>query len=44
MHLSSDKDPWFRFQRWQANLRVLEVDELKGPFPQHPVRMRSSSD
>jgi transposase InsO family protein len=29
MHLSSDNDPWFRFQRWQANLRVLEVDELK---------------
>jgi putative transposase len=39
MHLSSDNDPLFRFQRWQANLRVLEVDERK-----HPVRMRSSSD
>ena len=28
-HLSSDHDPMFRFQRWRANLRVLEVDEIK---------------
>ena len=28
-HLSSDHDPLFRFQRWQANLRILEIDELK---------------
>ena len=28
-HLSSDHDPLFRFHRWQANLRVLEVDEIK---------------
>ncbi len=27
--LSSDHDPLFRFQRWRANLRVLEVDEIK---------------
>ena len=27
--LSSDHDPLFRHQRWRANLRVLEVDELK---------------
>ncbi len=27
--LSSDHDPLFRFQRWLANLRVLEVDEIK---------------
>jgi hypothetical protein len=27
--LSSDHDPLFRFHRWRANLRVLEVDELK---------------
>ena len=28
-HLSSDHDPLFRFQRWRANLRILEVDEVK---------------
>jgi putative transposase len=27
--LSSDHDPLFRFHRWIANLRVLEVDEIK---------------
>ena len=27
--LSSDHDPLFRFHRWQANLRVLEVTEIK---------------
>jgi putative transposase len=29
IHLSSDNDPLFRFHRWPANLRVLEVDEIK---------------
>jgi putative transposase len=28
-HLSSDNDPLFRFRRWRANLRVLEVNEIK---------------
>lgn len=28
-YLSSDHDPLFEFHRWKANLRVLEVDELK---------------
>jgi putative transposase len=28
-NLSSDNDPSFRFGRWLANLRVLEVDEIK---------------
>jgi putative transposase len=28
-YLSSDNDPLFRFHRWLANLRVLEVDEIK---------------
>ena len=28
-HLSSDNDPLFRFNRWQANLRILEVEEIK---------------
>ena len=27
--LSLDHDPLFRYQRWRANLRVLEIDELK---------------
>ena len=28
-YLSTDHDPLFEFHRWKANLRVLEVDELK---------------
>jgi putative transposase len=28
-HLSSDHDPSFRFHRWRANLRVLDIDEIK---------------
>ena len=28
-YLSSDNDPLFRFHRWLANLRTLEVDEIK---------------
>ena len=28
-HLSSDHDALLRFQRWRANLRILEVDEIK---------------
>ena len=28
-YLSSDHDPPFRFQRWLANLRILEIDEIK---------------
>src|SRR5271169_214784 len=28
-HLSSDHDPLFRFHRWRANLRILEVEEIK---------------
>jgi len=28
-HLSSDHDPLFRFHRWVANLRILEVEEIK---------------
>lgn len=27
--LSSDHDPLFEFQRWKANLRILEIKELK---------------
>ena len=28
-HLSSDNDPLFRYHRWQANLRILDVKEIK---------------
>ena len=28
-HLSTDHDPLFEAHRWQANLRVLEIDEIK---------------
>ena len=27
--LSSDHDPLYRFGQWQANLRILEIDEIK---------------
>jgi putative transposase len=28
-YLSSDNDPLFRYRQWQANLRILEVTEVK---------------
>jgi transposase InsO family protein len=28
-HLSSDNDPLFTYRQWQANLRILDVDEIK---------------
>jgi putative transposase len=28
-HISSDNDPLFRFHRWKANLRILDVTEVK---------------
>jgi transposase InsO family protein len=28
-HLSSDRDPLFEFHRWKANLRILDVKEIK---------------
>ena len=35
-HLSTDHDPLFRFHRWLANLRVLDIDEVKS-IPYVPV-------
>jgi transposase InsO family protein len=35
-HLSTDHDPLFRFHRWLANLRVLEIEEIKS-VPWVPV-------
>jgi putative transposase len=28
-YISTDHDPLFEFHRWKANLRILEIDELK---------------
>jgi hypothetical protein len=39
-HLSSDHDSLFRFHRWLANLRILEVDEIES-IPYVPVGLRS---
>jgi hypothetical protein len=27
--VSTDNDPLFEFHRWKANLRILDVDEIK---------------
>jgi hypothetical protein len=35
-HVSTDHDPLFRFHRWLANLRVLEIEEIKS-VPYTPV-------
>ena len=35
-HVSTDHDPLFRFHRWLANLRVLEIGEIKS-VPYAPV-------
>jgi putative transposase len=35
-YLSSDNDPLFRFHRWQANLRILELEEIKA-VPYTPI-------
>jgi hypothetical protein len=35
-YLSADHDPLFEFHRWKANLRILEIDEIK-TIPHVPV-------
>jgi hypothetical protein len=35
-HVSTDHDPLFRFHRWLANLRILEINEIKS-IPYTPV-------
>ncbi len=35
-YLSSDNDPLFKFHRWQANLRILKVEEIKS-VPHVPI-------
>lgn len=35
-YLSSDNDPLFKFHRWQANMRILEIEEVK-TIPHVPI-------
>ena len=35
-HIGSDNDPLFQYHRWKANLRVLQVDEIKS-LPHVPM-------
>src|SRR5260370_28184596 len=35
-YISSDNDPLYRFHQWQANLRILEVTEIKS-IPHVPL-------
>ena len=35
-YLSSDNDPLFRFHQWQANLRILDIEEIKS-VPYTPI-------
>ncbi len=35
-YLSSDNDPLFKYQRWQANLRIMEIEEIKS-VPYTPI-------
>jgi len=33
LYISTDNDPLFQFHRWKANLRILDIDEIKSiPF------------
>ncbi len=44
IYLSSDNDPLFEFHRWQANLRILGINEIKtipGVPTSHPFVERS---
>lgn len=36
IHISSDNDPLFRYHRWKANLRVLEIEDIKS-LPHVPM-------
>ena len=35
-YISSDNDPLFQYHRWKANLRVLEINEIKS-LPHVPM-------
>ena len=42
-YLSSDHDPLFQFHRPQANLRVLDIEEIKTMPYKRRCRIRSSN-
>jgi hypothetical protein len=44
-HLSSDHDPLFRFHRWLANLRMLEVDSpwTRSFWAVDPIKLKMRS-
>ena len=35
-YLSSDNDPLFKFHRWRANLRIMDIEEIKS-VPYTPI-------
>jgi transposase InsO family protein len=35
-YISSDNDPLFQYHRWKANLRILEIEEIKS-LPHAPI-------
>ncbi len=35
-YLSTDNDPLFKFHRWQANLRIMGIEEIK-TVPYTPI-------
>jgi hypothetical protein len=42
--VGTDNDPLYRFHQWQANLRLLDVVEIKTvPFVPYPIRLWSAS-
>ncbi len=43
-YLSSDNDPLYRFHQWQANLRILEVTEIKSVPYVPPTNRKSPLD
>jgi putative transposase len=43
-YISSDNDPLYKFHQWQANLRVLEVTEIKSiPYVSLSIRRSLST-
>lgn len=38
-YLSSDHDPLFEYHRWQANLRILEIEPIKSPIHPFPIHL-----
>ena len=41
---SSDNDPLFQYHRWQADLSILDIDEVKCVPCTHPAHIHSLSD